>query len=474
MGRGLLTSSVAELRVDLVCIRHMETRLAEKFVTLRNQLQESSDCLDLIGLDFDALLNEIRGKPDFTNFLQPLTKEDSRRVARDGPVVVLNASVYRGVDAILLTLNGVRVPTLPKVTLKELEQRSQKLGSHGVEILEVLEWLWDVIAKPVLDDLELTQPPPDSGTSPRVWWVPTGILTRFPLHAAGYHSRPASTDTVMDRVMPSYSSSIKALLRMHDRSYNPLVPGSTHALLVAMTMTPGWQPLTHALAEIQEIETLLKRKGCNSITLDDRTPKERMSVLQHLEGSQIFHFAGHGKENIFDPLSSALLLDDWKTNPMTVESVINLNLSEKNCFLAYLSACETGKITQQKFWDESIHLISAYQLAGFRHVIGTLWSVDDSACVEMAKETYQIIFQDGQSLADVSVCRGLHLAALTLRNETRAAMVEQQREQGISRADKRKIIVAGKSKKIQSGRTDESRSVQPVKQLWVPYVHFGV
>jgi len=40
--------------------------------------------------------------------------------------------------------------------------------------------------------------------------------------------------------------------------------------------------------------------------------------------------------------------------------------------LAYLSACSTA-VTGPELADESVHIVSAFQLAGYQHVIGTLW-----------------------------------------------------------------------------------------------------
>jgi CHAT domain-containing protein len=71
-----------------------------------------------------------------------------------------------------------------------------------------------------------------------------------------------------------------------------------------------------------------------------------------------------------------------------------------------ISACKTGQVTQFKLHDESIHLVGAYQLAGFRHIVGTLWSVDDFASVQMATEMYKIMLEDEAFMTDESVCRG--------------------------------------------------------------------
>lgn len=164
-------------------------------------------------IKFDKLLNEIREKPDFENFLGRLGQEDIRGSARDGPVVVLSASEFRGVDAILVGMDGIRVLRFPEISIKEPEVRSQNPGS-----LELAEWLWDATVKRIMHALGLAQPPPAGNALARMRWIPTGILRKFPLHAAGPHL--TSTDTVMDRAIPSYSSSIKALLRVRRRPYS--------------------------------------------------------------------------------------------------------------------------------------------------------------------------------------------------------------------------------------------------------------
>lgn len=74
----------------------------------------------------------------------------------------------------------------------------------------ILEWLWDVVTCPVLEALGFQSPIQDDKW-PRIWWIPTGSLSHFPLHAAGRFVE-RSTETVLDRVMSSYSPSIKALV----------------------------------------------------------------------------------------------------------------------------------------------------------------------------------------------------------------------------------------------------------------------
>jgi CHAT domain len=45
--------------------------------------------------------------------------------------------------------------------------------------------------------------------------------------------------------------------------------------------------------------------------------------------------------------------------------------------LAFLSACQTAA-GSVRLLDEAIHLAAAMQFVGYRHVIATLWTIDDS------------------------------------------------------------------------------------------------
>jgi CHAT domain-containing protein len=94
---------------------------------------------------------------------------------------------------------------------------------------------------------------------------------------------------------------------------------------------------------------------------------------------------------------------------MTVSSLFETNIYDQRPFLAYLSACGTGQVKHSELMDEGLHLITACQLAGFQHVIGTLWEVNDKSCVDMALKTYKWIIDQGMSHASVS--EGLHHAS---------------------------------------------------------------
>jgi hypothetical protein len=196
----------------------------------------------------------------------------------------------------------------------------------------------------------------------------------------------------------------------------------------------------------------------------------------------VFHFAGHGYTDEDDSWKSYLLLEDGKSDPFTVANLLDLNLRERSPFLAYLSACGTGRIKGERFSDENIHLISACQLAGYRHVVGTLWEVKDEICVDMARITYEGIRDRG--MTDESVAWGLHKAARELRDPWRSTLVKAERGRKLARGEDASLGVDkadGRCTTDRDHRDDRlPRDIISCDEddkeagLWVPYVHFGV
>lgn len=72
----------------------------------------------------------------------------------------------------------------------------------------------------------------------------------------------------------------------------------------------------------------------------------------------------------------------------------------KNAQIAYLSACFTAANAVDALADENIHLASAFQLAGFNHVLATMWKSNDIACVAVAKVFYAALFDGRLCLMD--------------------------------------------------------------------------
>ena len=471
LGRDVIAGLLMEMRGDIFELEQHLPGLADKFRSLRDELDKPAETLispistsDPTSWEsqarrrreadqqFSDLIVEIRSQPKFGNFLLPPTANDLMAAADPNPIVVVNLSSYR-CDAFIIDRHQIRVLELPDLTVEEARERASnsRLSRQAAmfHTTTVLEWLWDVICRPVLEAIGYDTPVSEDEW-PRVWWIPTGPVSQLPLHAAGRHTQRLN-ETVLDRVMSSYASSVKALLygrRQRDRTNTQ--PTLNSALLVAMRQTPGLHGNGVLPFASEEVEML--NRLCPSLGVDPIVPALRKdSVLRHLQTCRIFHFAGHGRLDPMEPSRSCLLLDDWMTDPLTVEDLRDHKLHQNPPFLAYLSACSTGANEAENLIDEGIHLISAFRLAGFRHVVGTLWEVSDRHCVDVARVLYETLCKEG--MTDVAVCRGLHRAVTALRN----GWVES--EQAVRTAEV--LSITGPER----GLTNPG---------WVPYIHFGV
>jgi hypothetical protein len=487
LGRGVIGGSLNEMRIDVTAVVGNHPELGKEFIGLRDLLDspESSESKTLLSsanrqsnsrydawIKMEKVLSNIRNQIGFENFLLAPRKEDIQISASYGPVVIINVSEYR-CDAILVEQLQIRSLALPNLNMNELKEKAEK---DNIGCLRTLQWLWDVVMNPILDALGFTEPPSDNEW-PRVWWIPTGPLSKFPLHAAGRHTEGAS-ETVLNRVISSYSSSIKAIIHGRQRPLSPST--SAQALLVAMEHTPGSSRLPFAAKEVAMLHGLFKSELFNAI----EPGRRKKDVVSHLPQCKIFHFAGHRYTNKSDLSKSHLCLEDWENDPLMVASLLEMNIQKYSPFLAYLSACGTGQIRDEKFFDESIHMISAFQLAGFRHVIGTLWEVNDEICVNMARIMYQGLM-DGD-MTDDSVCRGLHNATKELRDRWMRMSAEARHgsrsveQVGVSLPEHKTSVT--NTRDGDQGDDRLPRDIVSWKDgneeteslLWVPYVHFGV
>jgi tetratricopeptide (TPR) repeat protein len=443
-GRGVLLSQALEIRDDLSELRGKRPDLADRYAGLRDLLDQPPGADEAtaasgggtpapdrhrIAQDFAATVTEIRRLPGFARFMLPPEPGELVRTAAPGGTVIFNVSEYRS-DALLVHfrfdgyIDYLPLPELTPWALEEkirLFRRAQALrlgppvSANEAEdpeeiLLGILEWLWDVAAGPALDALNYRGPqvngPAFPWGWPQVWWVPGGLLGQLPIHAAGYHREPTGADgrprTVMDRVISSYAPTLRALHYSRERSNlagSSLVPAPgqpMRSLIVAMPTTPG-RP-DHELRGMAEHAGLLREllpdaevlmqppypAGVDPATVSGTPTKD--AVLGRLTGRVIAHFACHGVTDALDPSRSGLLLSDHATEPFTVAALASVRLDSAG--LAYLSACSTALNEVAELADESIHLTSALQLAGFPHVIGTLWEIDSAVAEAVAAEFY--------------------------------------------------------------------------------------
>ena len=302
-------------------------------------------------------------------------------------------------DQVVALLSALDSVHHPRATLGEREQAEQRLSN-------VLGWLWEAVTGPVLDRLELTT----TGSSTadrrsRLWWCPSGLLAFLPLHAAGDH-RTRFDDvpkTVLDRVVSSYTPTLRAL----HHSRRPLGRPSTRAqlLVVAMSKTPNASDLPGSAEEVAVLQGLIP--GGTLTLVDEQATYER--VMAALPDARWAHFACHASSDLSSPSSNHLLLHDHERRPLTVTDLGKLHLGHSE--LAFLSACSTAR-TGPHLADEAIHLATGCQVAGYRHVIATLWPIGDRAAVQITKDVYASMTAGGARVA----ASALHSAIVRRRD----------------------------------------------------------
>ncbi|MER5419288.1 CHAT domain-containing protein [Streptosporangium roseum] len=375
-GRGILLGQGLENRADVSRLRRIRSDLADRFEALRGpagpaELDIAARIAARHGRDHDwaALLAEIRAVGGETDFLKPPGAESAPELGRHGPVVLLNATVV-GCAAILATERGVSAVNLPDLHVSDVQAHATALMDGMINgrmddraISAMLEWLWETAAAPVLNALDLASP------GSRLWWCPTGLLTFLPIHAAGLHTRGDGM-TVMDRCVSSYIPTLRSLRHLRDRprpraeAPRPLAVGLSDA------------GLKQQRAELDELRRTL---GAELLRDTDAT---RENVLKALGSHDWIHCAGHATTDLRRPSSSGLVVHD---GVVTVTDLAELDLRHGE--LAYLSACSTTQ-NAPNLADEALHITGALQLAGYRHVIGTLWPIYDEVAARVAGGFY--------------------------------------------------------------------------------------
>ncbi|HLK00815.1 MAG TPA: CHAT domain-containing protein [Streptosporangiaceae bacterium] len=379
LGRGVLLAQEMGAPVELARLSAHDSELADSFGELWLAAERAGTGDLISGVSdwtvqtaaeqrrtllrrWDDLLAQIRDLPGFEDFPRPPRQANLLASGREGPVALINVSTY-GSAAFLIRDGGVTSIGLPDLTpatvramVTELlaatdpedmadPERSQQRLDH------LLGWLWDTVTGPVLDHLGLTARL-SPGAAPRIWWCPSGLLSFLPLHAAGHHSTRSDARplTVMDRVISSYIPTIRML--EHTRQAPARTVGST---LIVAAGSIGTVDLT---------------SGVTVLAGAAATPD---AVLSALRCHGRVHFACHAASNLSDPSTGYLELHDQQH--LAVADVAALRLVHAE--FAFLAACATyqGGTTLA---DEAIHLGGAFHLAGYRHVVATLWPIHDS------------------------------------------------------------------------------------------------
>jgi CHAT domain-containing protein/tetratricopeptide (TPR) repeat protein len=451
LGRAVLLSYATEDRSDLTALRELDSELADSFETALGDLNSSppspqadgysavsdrsSELMRLnawtqrrqrAGTQRSDLLSHIRSLPGMDSFLGTTPAQDLLDgLPAEGHVVLVNVSGLR-CDALLCSRGAQPVAvTLASLTASYVRNKVTDLLSAMQDprplagqkrrqrvIGEVLAWLWDTTVAPVLDHL--------SGTdrAPRIWWVPTGLMAALPLHAAAPRSGPGA----LERTVSSYAPSIRSLTGSHQNRTS----GLGRMLVASLPQTPAIRATSHRPARpaAQDLPgTTAEAKALRSpgllpprLIVDDLSGARASlgAVTDSLRQATWAHLACHADADPAQPSNGRLLLYD---GDLTIPELARLRLDHAQ--LAYLSACSTavGGLRQA---DEVITVATAFRIAGFRHVIGTLWPLSDDIAPVAAKlfyETLSHLLRTEPELDDNCYAHALHQTVTKLRNQ---------------------------------------------------------
>lgn len=444
-GRGVLWNQLLQLRSDISALHRAHPALAVAVEQCRAELDRHEVPHHAASLDsddrsvrarriaavrsFDSLVGEIRALPATADLPHPeeflrLPALESLLPPEDaGPVVVLN--VGRRCDALIVSASGVEAVPLRFDAAEAFAQADRYFKAterhrgratrdqFERETGSVLAWAWDAIVEPILDHLGCLDP--TAAPLPRIWWCPTGPLTLLPIHAAGRHGA-GERRGVIDVAVSSYTPSLRALAEARARA---APPGDPRLLIVSLAKTPNgkhagspeFAELPGARVEQHLLEAAVPEDRRTTLCDADAT---REAVTKGLSDHSWVHVSCHGTQDLMHPSKAGLVPYDWVEH-----GLIGLgDLTDSSIAggeFAFLAACQTaaGGVTSL---DEAIHLTAAMQHSGWRHVIGTLWNVEDRAAVVVASQVYSRIVRDGV-LDPSDSARALHEAVRVLRDE---------------------------------------------------------
>ncbi|KAE8364938.1 hypothetical protein BDV27DRAFT_144903 [Aspergillus caelatus] len=295
-----------------------------------------------------------QGGPEAPPENKRVTEEEVKEGAARGRIIIVNITSV-GSEALVISSTGLKLIHLRDLISdearewikKDMTATSGNRGANNKAYLRFLSWLWRVCVKPIFNELEY-KVHESSEEMPRVWWIGIGLASSFPFHAAGNHLTEPNEST-NSRVL-SYTLSLRDLL--YTRSREPLSDQEIQCpklLTVSMATTPETVAVTDIVGNYVHAECLSQP--------DADTVKRRLS------GCYIAHFACHGVSEPRDPSQSGLLFQTVGDSP-----------EQDRLTIAYLSACSTAENRSKWLVDEVLHVVSGFQVAGFRNIVKPFYS----------------------------------------------------------------------------------------------------
>ncbi|TFK23358.1 hypothetical protein FA15DRAFT_705524 [Coprinopsis marcescibilis] len=500
-GRCLVWSQLNHLRTPLDDLRIHNSGLAQRVLDILRALEIASsrtsrstmgpptstsegvsaeeEALSHVQLaaEWDSVLTTIRTTvPGFENFLMPPPCSSLLQNLPDtGPIIIINVHKH-SCDALAL-MAGLEEPfhiPLPSfssrkagtlrtdltgllrscgIRVREDVQGSEigqhrkpqqsRTGPHGETLASILATLWIDVVKPILEALgfshrksgnegrsHCTAPLSSSSELPRIWWCATGALAFLPLHAAGIYDN-GDSDTIFDYAVSSYTPTVTPLTSRVTNVRTSL-DDTSGLFMVSQPDTPGLSCIPATTEEVRVLQAQLASCGIRKLMLEGSAATIEAG-LREMENYNNIHFACHAIQDKDDPLHSGFHFHDGR---VSLSTIVKKNLGNAN--LAFLSACQTSA-GEEKLSEEAVHLAAGMLAAGYRGVVGTMWSISDKQAPEIARDFYEYLLAGGGAGIDAS--RASHALYHAIQNLRR--------------------------------RSAHSNSEYSLL-TWVPYVHFGV
>jgi len=186
-------------------------------------------------------------------------------------------------------------------------------------------------------------------------------------------------------MIPSYTPTVRSLNNKFFASSTS--SKCTSLILISQPNTPGLSSIPSTRKETHDLEALMKGTAIDALLLED-SEATREKVKAEMKSRSWVHFACHGVQDVHQPLESGLCLHDGRLELLEImkQQIPNLDL-------AFLSACQTSK-GDLKLSEEVVHLAAGMLAAGYRGVVGTMWSISDMHGPEFATEFYQYLIRE--------------------------------------------------------------------------------
>ncbi|KAJ7646322.1 CHAT domain-containing protein [Mycena polygramma] len=401
--------------------KNIPSDYAEELLALSLQLYQGNPAnLITVVEKRNELLQKIRETPGFEEFLRPRTYTVLCHAAQGGPVIILTSHVDQCSAIIILDPTTELIHfSLSSITLELLKSqqnilkqllgrcnvrnrgqssasrlfgRPEKYSTEPVEkcFKDLLTWLWTDIVHPIYAVLN------SHGISTgRLWWLPTGAFTALPFHA----SPPT------DEFIHSYTTTLGSLLDAYAKT--PNIPPKLAVVGVTHTDSRRSNYLRGVDEEIKKIRGIVKEPLVHCLLGTKATVD---AVKDHLQQCSWVHLGCHGIQSTGDPMVKSHL--KLYEGDLELETILRLPLP--NAQFVFLAACQTA-MGDAKIINESFHLGGGFMTAGFRSVIGTMWSMNDSDGPVVAEIVYSHLFRDGREPQASDAAEALQLAVRELK-----------------------------------------------------------